>query len=474
MARRLWTVATWLTLSILSTTVLRADPPRLRVSDNHRFLVRDDGSPFFYLGDTAWELFHRLTREDAERYLNDRASKGFTVIQAVILAEFDGLHAPNAYGDKPLIDDDPTKPNEAYFQHVDWVVNKAQGLGLFVGMLPTWGGNWHGDKNGQPALFNPANAETYGQYLGRRYKDKPIIWILGGDRNVDTDLQRQTLRAMAKGLRAGDDGAHLITLHPRGGGGSADAFPNDDPTLDFNLRQNGHGTEYTGHYDKTLADYRRAPPKPVIDGEPIYEDHPVSFNAKNLGHSVAADCRRALYWDLFSGACGHTYGHHSVWQFYAPGRQPVNGPLLYWTDAIQQPGATQMQHARHLLESRPILTRIPDDSLIVAAEVPTAVPGAGIRRFVATRDSGGSYAMIYAPVGRPFSVRLDSLTGPRLKAWWFNPRTGDATPLGEFDRTAAPTREFCSPDKGEEIDWVLVLDDATKNYPTPGRKVSNR
>jgi uncharacterized protein DUF4038 len=36
--------------------------PRLKVSDNKRFLVQEDGKPFFYLGDTAWELFHRLTR----------------------------------------------------------------------------------------------------------------------------------------------------------------------------------------------------------------------------------------------------------------------------------------------------------------------------------------------------------------------------------------------------------------------------
>jgi len=69
----------------------------LRVSENHRFLVTADGRPFFWLGDTAWELFHRLNREEATRYLEDRASKGFTVIQAVALAELDGLNTPNAY-----------------------------------------------------------------------------------------------------------------------------------------------------------------------------------------------------------------------------------------------------------------------------------------------------------------------------------------------------------------------------------------
>jgi hypothetical protein len=65
----------------------------LKVSPNHRFLMYADGTPFFYLGDTAWELFHRLTLQESKRYLDDRAGKNFNVIQAVVLAEFDGTTA---------------------------------------------------------------------------------------------------------------------------------------------------------------------------------------------------------------------------------------------------------------------------------------------------------------------------------------------------------------------------------------------
>ena len=104
------------------------------------------------------------------------------------------------------------------------------------------------------------------------------------------------------------------------------------------MRQNGHVTEFTGRYSQTRADYDRTPVKPVLDGEPIYEDHPVSFDAAKLGHSVAADVRRPLYWDLFGGAFGHTYGHHSVWQMWAPGRQPVNNPLMPWFEADRPAG----------------------------------------------------------------------------------------------------------------------------------------
>jgi hypothetical protein len=192
----------------------------------------------------------------------------------------------------------------------------------------------------------------------------------------------------------------------------------------------------------------------------------VSFDAKKYGHSIASDVRRPLYWDLFGGAFGHTYGHHSVWQMYSTGKQPINNPLLPWSEAINQPGAGQMQHARHLLESRPFLTRIPDDSVIVTSKIPTSIPGAGRYHFAATRDTDGTYAMVYAPIGRPFKVRMEVIKGPQIKAWWFNPRNGQASVLGAFENTGE--HEFISPDPGETIDWVLVLDDAAKSYPAPG------
>lgn len=444
--------------------------PALRIAPNNRFLVKADGAPFFYLGDTAWELFHRLNREEATRYLNNRARKGYTVIQAVALAELDGLNDPNPYGHRPLLENDPLKPDvkegasNDYWDHVDFVVAKANALGLYVGFLPTWGDKWN-LRGGRPVVFTPANAEAYGEWLGRRYRNAGLIWILGGDRPVETAEHRTILRAMAAGLRKGDGGAHLITFHPPGGAGSAEPLHSEE-WLSFNMRQNGHQAEFTGRYDKTLFDYGRTPVKPVMDAEPIYEDHPVSFRPDEMGHSIASDVRRPLYWDLFSGAFGHTYGHHSVWQMYAPGRTPINRPLMTWEQALDQPGAGQMQYARELLESRPFLTRVPDDSLIAASSVASSVPGAGRYRYCATRDENGSYGMVYAPVGRSFSVNLEKLGGTRLTAWWFNPRTGKATKIGEFERKGI--RQFDPPDAGEMLDWVLVLDDSSKNYPAPG------
>jgi len=154
-----------------------------------------------------------------------------------------------------------------------------------------------------------------------------------------------------------------------------------------------------------------------------------------------------------------------MWQ---PGRGPINNPLMPWYEAIDQLGAGQMQYGRRLIESRPFLTRVPDDSVIVTDRVPTSVPGAGRYRFVGTRDTERSYAMVYVPIGRTFAVRMDVIKGAKIRAWWYNPRNGQATAIGEFANTGQ--RQFRPPDKGEMLDWVLVLDDAARNYPAPGTR----
>ncbi len=449
----------------------------LRVSADGHFLQYADGRPFFWLGDTAWELFHRLDRDEADLYIADRAAKGYTVIQAVALAEMDGLGTPNAYGHLPLVDRDPLRPatrdGEAndYWDHVDYIVGKIGEAGMYVGLLPTWGSNW---SDGNP-IFDERNAEKYGRFIAERYRDCNVIWILGGDRNPDDARKQAVVRAMARGIRSVDRD-NLITFHPAGWRGSAEWF-HDEGWLSFNARQNGHTPRYQS-YHNTLADYRRTPAKPVVDIEPLYEDHPLEFRPDDEGHSTAADVRRALYWDVLDGACGVTYGHHSVWQMYDPdkGREPVNRPLMPWREALDRPAAVQAGYLRRLVESRPYFTRIPAPDFIVPAEVASAVPGGNGRyRMTATMDAEGSYAMVYVPCGRAFSVRADMLKAKKIVAWWFCPRTGRAKRAGVFDNDGRPLT-FVPPAVGEADDAVLVLDDAARRYPVPGGKayVGNR
>ena len=116
---------------------------KIVVSPNQRFLMREDGTSFFYLADTAWEMFHRLTYEEADAFMKTRTEQGFNVLQVMVLEEHDGLDVPSVSGHTALIDHDPTRPNEAYFAHIDRVVRRANELGLVIAMLPTWGDKWN-------------------------------------------------------------------------------------------------------------------------------------------------------------------------------------------------------------------------------------------------------------------------------------------------------------------------------------------
>ena len=427
------------------------------VSSNQRYLLKD-GKPFFWMGDTAWELFHRLTREEADQYFKRRSEQGFTVIQAVVLAEFDGLHAPNPYGHIPLTDNDPTKPVEAYFTHVDFIIDKAAAYNLNIGLLPTWGDKVYKDKWGKgPEIFNTQNAKEYGKWIATRYKNKKnVIWILGGDRNPRNESDISIWRSMAAGIMEATAGKALISFHPQPTNlGSATWF-HKDAWLGFNMFQNGHCRDIPV-YDKIMAAYNLQPIKPVMDSEPIYEDHPVCFNAKDLGTSNAYDVRKMAYLDLFAGAHGHTYGCHDIWQFYSTKYESVNGPHVYWPEAMDLPGANQMTFVRRLMESYPLLERVPDQSLIKENNY---VPA---ERIQATRST--DYLFVYSAAGKPFTVVLGKIKGTALHGYWYDPRTGNTMDIGSIANSG--TKEFTPPSTGYGKDWVLVLDDATKNYGVP-------
>jgi hypothetical protein len=444
-------------LSFLSLLLIKISSAQFTISSNHRYLLKD-GKPFYWLGDTAWELFHKLTKEEADQYLKRRTEQGFTVIQAVALAELDGLHTPNAYGDVPLINDDPTRPSEAYFKQVDYVIDKANEYHLNIALLPTWGDKVYKNSWGAgPVIFDTANAKVYGRWIGNRYKNKTnIIWILGGDRNPRNASDVAIWNAMGEGIMEATDGKAIISFHPQPCDSGSATWFHQQKWLSFNMFQNGHCRDLAV-YDNIQRAYNLLPVKPVIDAESLYEDHPVCFNVKDLGTSSAYDVRKYAYLDVFAGAFGNTYGCHDIWQFYSSKHEGVNGPHFFWQDAMNLRGANQMKFVRRLMESHPILERVPDQSLIVENNL------APSERIQATR--GADYAFIYSSEGKPFTVLPGKIKGNILNAYWYNPRDGRTIDLEKINNTER--KKFTPPSSGYGQDWVLVLDDASKNYPKP-------
>ena len=445
--------------------------PRLRVSDNRRFLVTENGKPFFWLGDTAWELVNKASRVDridqpsVLRYFKNRATKGFTVIQTVV----PGFDQINVAGHAAFIDGDFTRPkvvpgpDNDYWDDMDWIVDQASAHKLYLALLPIWLNNV---SEKSPLVMDPKVAYRYGHFLGARYGERSnVIWVMGGDagrrgRNVDNPVRMAMTRALAEGIADGVNGEDkldskadwsttLMTFHPPGRGRSSSLWVHDEPWLDFNMIQTTTMFEFANYHTVT-TDYEKRPTKPTLDAEVAYENS-LSLNRNEPQDKRISpwDVRRAAYWAVFAGGFGHTYGHRSFIKWVREGETTKFGGYIPWVKALDAPGAFQMTHLKRLMESLPFLTRIPDQSVL------NSESGKGIDHAQATRDTDGSYILIYLPTGKPVSVYLDKLRGPEVKAFWFNPQDGTTRRIGEF--LAQGTREFTPPTHGEGNDWVLML-----------------
>jgi hypothetical protein len=436
-----------------------ADPqglPPIEISANGRFLQFAGGEPFFWLADTGWELFHRASREDARLYLDTRTEQGFTVIQAVALAEKGGLDVPTPAGHTPLRNNDPATPDvregpdNDYWDDVDYMIDYANARGMYVALWAAWG-SMVADG---PEVLNASNARAYGAFLGERYGDKGVIFVLGGDRESNADGNTpEVWSALAEGIRATDPGVNqLISFHPWGEESSTEMFPNTSRVIDFNLVHGSHKQKSFAELTTLITeDYGKSPVKPVIDSEVFYEEHPFNWDS-SVGWKTAVHARGAAYYQVFSGAAGHTYGNGAVHQLWEPGMDAPYEVRDPWYDAINHEGATQMQYLKELMLSRSYFDRIPDQNLIAS----------GTGR--ATRAESGAWAMVYLPQGG--SVRVDSsaLAGPITQVTWFNPRTGES----QADEIAGGAT-YTAPDAQ---DWVLILDAAGQGAPQGAMQAS--
>jgi hypothetical protein len=210
-------------------------------------------------------------------------------------------------------------------------------------------------------------------------------------------------------------------------------------------------------------DYKLTPVKPTLDGEPRYELIPAGFynqGSNPMDVFTDFDCRQAAYWSVLAGACGHTYGHNSVWQMWAPGRNPVLDARIPWYEAINHPGSMQMKHLKALFEARTFSKLIPDQTLVLSGPV----SGAGKIRSAIAEDS--TFAVFYTPLGKSFTVDQSRINGVKLKGIWYDPRYGISHPIHTGNTFGIQT--YTPPTSGKGNDWVLILENADLDLPMPG------
>ncbi|MFN7997536.1 MAG: glycoside hydrolase family 140 protein [Bryobacteraceae bacterium] len=428
----------WLAgLLICAPAAWCAGPYPIRVGPDHRHVVDQSGKPFLIQGDAPWSLISGLTDAEAEQYLNARRKQGFnSLIVNLIEHKFRG--PVNRYGEGPFTTPgDFSKPNDKYFEHADRVIRMAGEKGFQIFLAPIYLGYIGTDEGWiEEALANgPEKCRTWGRYVGKRYKDfDNIVWLIGGDRNPEK--AREDVDAVARGIKEFDT-RHLFSAHCHPENSAVDQY-RDDGWLDLNDTYT-----YNIVHGMLMADYNRKPPMPFTLTESTYEGE---HNAS------AVQVRRQAYWAILCGATGQFMGNRPIWLFD-----------LGWQEALNSTGAQDMTRLGELFASRPWYELVPDQKHEVVVE--GLGEFRGLDYLAAARTSDGATIIGYMPTTRKITIDMSKVSGKAAKAWWYNPRTGQANSAGEFPTSGK--RQFTPPGDG---DWAIVLDDASRGLRPPGRR----
>jgi Protein of unknown function (DUF4038)/Domain of unknown function (DUF5060)/Putative collagen-binding domain of a collagenase len=414
----------------------------VRVSADGHYFEHADGTPFFWLADTAWN--GALLSDDAswQNYLDDRVAKGFSGIQFVTTqwrAAYQNAEGQVAYSGFDNIEIHPE-----FFARLDRRISEINAKGLLAVPVVLWG---LGDEQHTPGKLPVEQAVRLARYIVNRYQAHHVAWFLGGDSAYDGENGERWKRI---GRAVFGDREHAaVFLHPQGMHWPWDGFQNEK-WLSALGYQSGHGDDAATlrwiHSGPPAQEWPKPPARPIINLEPPYEDH-VAYQSRK--RHTAYNVRRAMYWSLLNApTAGVSYGAHGVWSWQTSSGVPLNhersGEAKPWQEAILLPGSTHMRYMAELFRSLPWWRLRPAPALLAGQ------PGAkDPARFVsAALSQDNDAAIFYLPAGEKIRLNTAALPQKLSQAEWFDPRTGEPRPAGGSGGVyQAPGRE----------DWVLVL-----------------
>ena len=407
----------------------------LSIAPGAAYPVDAAGRPFLMIGDAAWSLIAQLNREDVELYLEDRRERGFNAVLVSLVEHKYASRAPaNIYGEQPfLTQGDFSTPNERYFEHADWVLERAAAKSILVLLTPDYLGydgqdeGWWKDLTRQ----GPEKLRRWGQFVGKRYAHlKNILWVNGGDY---TAPDKSIVRAVAEGLREANPSA-LQTVH---NGPETLTLDHWSPSRDSWLSVN---TVYTyGHvYDVMREQSARAAPMPTMLVESTYEDE----------HDVTEDkLRRQAYEAVLAGGFGHVFGNNPMWHFDGPGLFPAKRT---WKQSLNSRGSQSMTHLRNIMHRAKWWTLAPEGPEDSETDDRTAI----------SRSADGSALIAYLPQGGAIDVDLGRMAGPNVRLSWYDPSSGELTEIDPAQPAARQIRTLRAPiaNASRLRDWVLLAE----------------
>jgi len=419
----------------------------LKLSEGNRFLTDQNDKPFFWSGDAAWSAIVQLNREEVDYYLDDRERKGFTVILVNLIDHKFGTHAPaNIYNEPPFSNKPFISPNEEYFIHSDYVIQAAASRGITVLLCPLYLGWEYGDEGWAEEVKNadPSDLRTWGEFVGERYADdNNIIWCIGGD--ADPSPLKDKVLECVKGILEYDN-RHLFTCH------------NNPEFIATNPWKGEKWLAINNVYSYSQSLYEFC--KNAYDQQPVMPYFMMESAYENEHNATPQRLRSEAYWPLLCGAMGHIFGNCPIWHF---GSTPKWCGISDWKNQLNNPGSESAYYMQRLFRSRPWNLLIPDYDHKVLTE---GYGQWGSKDYItAAIASDGTAIIAYLPSGRQVTVDLSAISGKKARCWWYDPGTGIPTDIGTFPVEGA--RQF---EPSSEGDWVLVIDDASINYPPPGEK----
>src|SRR5882724_9656251 len=452
--------------AVLPATAAPSSVYPLHPSANGRYMLDASNTPFLIIGDGPHTILAKLSNSDAATYLTDRGQRGFNALWIELLCdsytfgygnEGDTNYGRDVNGNNPFTSTlsggyyDLTTPNEAYWSHVDYIVQQAAANGLQCMFTPLDQGGWT-----QTSLVNgTTRCQQYGQFLGNRYRNYPnIIWNFGNDFQLwRTQQNDAVILAIADGLRSADSN-HLITIQ-------LDYFVSesqDDPNWIPRINTNGVYTYYPT-YAETLIAYNKPTVMPVLFLEENYEDE------SNVGEpGTPKVLRRQEYWSLTAGAlAGHMYGSFWIDRF-----DPA------WQSHLNTQSVRELGYFKTFMTSVAWYDLVPDQthSLLTAGYGTFNDNDFHISNndyATAAKALDGSLAVIYTPVIHTLTIALTIFRGPVI-ARWYDPTANTFATIFGSPFPNIGTHDFTTPGNNSagDGDWVLVLEAPTLTAtPTP-------
>ena len=416
----------------------------LKLSATRRYLAHADGTPFFWLADTAWNGVLKAKPDDWEKYLSSRRKQGFTAVQFVSTPwrSFD----VDSHGETAFTGTEDFRINPGFFRRLDGRVQAINSHGMVAAPVVLWAVG----KSDPGQALSEKNAIRLSKYIVARWGAHNVVWMLGGDGNYGGERAGRW-KTIGRAV-FGDRPARLATMHPGGLQWPVEEFRRE-AWYSIAGYQSGHGDSARAVRwlveGPPATEWDRRPALPFINLEPNYEAI-LAYESKKAHNALSV--RKALYRSLLiSPASGVTYGHHAIWFWtdtpMVPAKHPGSGIAIAWHEAVESEGAGSVRHLAGLFNSIRWWTLRPDASLVLNR------PDDPLRFIASARSDDGALAMVYLPEGGAVKLNTSKLKpGSRLR--WFDPATGAFTSAGEI---TAGDLQLTAPGQG---DCVLLIGDS--------------